>query len=95
MSASDPVDWDALVEKALAASFDAAKDRPALISAVRSHGMTPETFQSAMAACAELSECWDEEVSHAIADDLMCAMLRHLGYGEGVKVFEAMSKWYA
>lgn len=37
----------------------------------------------------------DHEANHGEADDLMCALLRSLGYGDGVAVFEAGYKWYA
>lgn len=32
---------------------------------------------------------------HRWADTVMCDLLRSLGYGEGVEVFEKMKKWYA
>ncbi len=37
----------------------------------------------------------DIEGGHSDADKLLCETLRSLGYGEGVDMFEAMSKWYA
>ena len=37
----------------------------------------------------------DEEIVHRIGDGLMCDLLRELGYGKGVDIFEDMSKWYA
>jgi hypothetical protein len=33
--------------------------------------------------------------SHQAADRLLCAVLRSLGYGEGVEAFEDAPKWYA
>lgn len=35
------------------------------------------------------------EMAHIQADELMCELLRELGYGEGVNIFENMNKWYA
>lgn len=35
------------------------------------------------------------EMAHILADELMCKLLRELGYGEGVDIFEKMDKWYA
>ena len=32
--------------------------------------------------------------SHEEADDLMCEVLKSLGYEAGVKIFEEMTKWY-
>ena len=37
----------------------------------------------------------DEEIVHHIGDGLMCDLLRELGYGKGVDIFEDMPKWYA
>ena len=37
----------------------------------------------------------DEEEAHVKADELMCEVLRELGYGEAVDVFKNMRKWYA
>jgi hypothetical protein len=53
--------------------------------------MTPEEFKERMEKCR--SE--DIEAGHGYADDLMCELLRSLGYGEGIEVFENMEKWYA
>ena len=35
------------------------------------------------------------ERAHNHADELMCKLLRELGYGEGVDIFEKMDKWYS
>ena len=35
------------------------------------------------------------EMAHILADELMCKLLRELGYGEGVDLFEKMDKWYS
>lgn len=37
----------------------------------------------------------DQEDAHRMADKLMCDVLRHLGFGAGVEIFENMPKWYA
>ncbi len=54
--------------------------------------ITPEQFKSRMQ---EIASDVDIEMSHYNADDLMCEVLKELGYGEGVKIFEEMAKWYA
>jgi hypothetical protein len=54
--------------------------------------MTPAEFFSKMK---QISMNGDEEVAHVEADDLICGLLRQLGYGDGVDVFEDMPKWYA
>jgi hypothetical protein len=53
--------------------------------------MSPKEFADRMRACRSP----DKEVQHCDADDLMCEVLRQLGYAEGVEVFEDMDKWYA
>ena len=35
------------------------------------------------------------EMAHILADELMCKLLRELGYGEGIDIFEEMDKWYS
>lgn len=42
-----------------------------------------------------LSRSNDIEMAHILADALMCNLLRELGYGEGVQIFEDMKKWYS
>ena len=37
----------------------------------------------------------DEEEAHILADILMCKLLKDLGYGEAVDIFEKMPKMYA
>ena len=37
----------------------------------------------------------DEEICHALMDDLMCETLRSLGYEKGIDIFEETPKWYA
>lgn len=54
--------------------------------------ITPKQFALRMKKIA--ADC-DRESRHSNADDLMCNLLRDLGYGEGVETFDAMGKWYA
>lgn len=54
--------------------------------------MTPEAFTVNMRNIAQMP---DVEDAHGQADELMCELLRSLGYEEGVKLFERMDKWYA
>jgi hypothetical protein len=37
----------------------------------------------------------DEEVAHHIADSALCELLEALGYGDVVKLFDEVDKWYA
>ena len=55
---------------------------------------TPEEFGNTMDRIAREFED-DPEVAHGKADDAMCVLLRKLGYGVAVDLFEEMTKWYA
>ena len=58
--------------------------------------MTPKEFAQEMRNISLLSQDGgDNEIAHCDADDLLCQVLRELGYGEGVDIFEEMDKWYA
>jgi hypothetical protein len=37
----------------------------------------------------------DTEKVHAVADGILCELLRNLGYGEVVDVYEQLDMWYA
>lgn len=37
----------------------------------------------------------NEDTFHKLADELMCSLLRDLGYDEGVDIFESIDKSYA
>lgn len=59
--------------------------------------MTPEEFKQAMT---DAYRYWweaehDEEYVHHNMDDIMCDLLRSLGYGEGIDIFENTPKWYS
>lgn len=57
--------------------------------------LTPEQFAARMRELSAESDNGDEETAHINADALMCGILRHFGYGDGVAVFKKMGKWYA
>lgn len=52
---------------------------------------TPEEFAQMM----RNQMSGDEETAHGEMDDLMVELLRRLGYGEAMDVFEKQDKWYA
>ena len=56
--------------------------------------MSPKEFLDAMQTIAQYNES-DPDGSHSEADDLMCRVLKQLGYGVGVSVFENMDKEYS
>jgi hypothetical protein len=59
--------------------------------------MTPKEFAQRMKDAYEYFwvEKEDEECVHADMDNIMCDLLRQLGYGEGIDIFENTPKWYA
>ena len=66
------------------------------------HVLTPEEFTKAMndisdklANPPKYRPYYDEEDAHMEMDDLMLDLLRSLGYGDGVDIFENTNKWYA
>ena len=59
---------------------------------VRIQPLTPEKFAEKMREIFERRDC---EMAHHAADELMCDLLRSLGYGAGVEVFENADRWYA
>jgi hypothetical protein len=42
-----------------------------------------------------LAESRDNEKAHSQADDLLCDLLRTLGYGDVVEAYSKIDKWYA
>jgi len=55
---------------------------------------TPEEFLKQMLEL-KAKRASDSEMLHIDADELLSDMLTELGYGEGVDVFDSMTKWYA
>lgn len=53
------------------------------------------TREEAIAALKLEQQNRDREVAHAKADDVLCELLRSLGYGDVVDEFEEVGKWYA
>lgn len=54
---------------------------------------SPDIFASDMRRAFDSGD--DMEDAHIQADSLMCELLRSLGYGAGVDVFQSADKWYA
>lgn len=52
---------------------------------------TPEEFARMM----KNQMSGDEEGAHYEMDELMVELLRRLGYGEAMDIFEKQPKWYA
>lgn len=66
----------------------------AIQSAIKDSGaiMTPKGFADAMQTIMTFEGIED---GHIHADNLMCYLLRQLGYGDGVDIFEDADKWYS
>ena len=56
--------------------------------------LTPEEFADRIRAIFQDVD-HDVERAHGEADELLCDLLRELGYGDGVTIFENASKWYS
>lgn len=56
--------------------------------------MTPEEFAKKMKKISDNLK-YQEEDAHMQMDNLMSDLLRQLGYGEGIDIFDNTSKWYA
>ena len=56
--------------------------------------MTPAEFKDAMWRI-RIDPDGTPEDKHIEADELMCELLTDLGYGEGVRFFREMEKWYS
>lgn len=57
--------------------------------------MTKDEAIAKLKVCVEHSKRRDAEGPHAEADGILCELLRALGYGEVVDVWEDVNKWYA
>lgn len=53
-----------------------------------------DNYFSAMEKMRKLTN-HDPETSHMEADQILCEFLTALGYGELVKIYEELDKWYA
>lgn len=59
--------------------------------------MTPDEFAAKMQEAYKIhyEENADNEVVHIVMDGIMCDLLRQLGYGEGIDIFNNTPMWYA
>jgi hypothetical protein len=56
--------------------------------------ITPDEFYARMTEL-QRDKGGDLEAWHSLADNLMCDLLRQLGYDRGVDVYMASERWYA
>ena len=53
------------------------------------------TREEAIKQLIEEQKSYDTEHSHSMADDILCDLLISLGYGDVVKEYEKIDKWYS
>ncbi len=53
------------------------------------------TREEALKRLDALAESGDTEAAHSEADDILCDLLKELGYGAVVAAWEQIDKWYA
>jgi len=59
---------------------------------IKRRAMGPKEFEKRMKI---IQDCKDAERAHGESDDLMCPVLRDLGYKNGVEIFEESERWSA
>ena len=94
-------EWDKYVNDLVKKTSEEDTEKDDSPESSVSHIMTPEEFANAMKKASDnLNDptghpYYDEEVAHMQMDDLMSDLLRQLGYGEGIDIFENTNKWYS
>ena len=53
------------------------------------------TKEDALNKLAECQKNCDAEMAHCDADDVLCALLEDLGYGDVVSEYDKVHKWFA
>lgn len=53
------------------------------------------TKEEALTKLAECQKNDDTEIAHSDADDVLCALLDELGYGDVVAEYSKVDKWFA
>jgi hypothetical protein len=57
--------------------------------------MNEELKEKYLQKMKDVAKNHDAEVAHCDADDLLCELLKDLGYEEIIEAFESVDKWYA
>lgn len=53
------------------------------------------TREEAIQSLKDEQESDDTEIAHCNADEILCDLLKSLGYGDVVSEYEKINKWYA
>jgi hypothetical protein len=51
--------------------------------------------EQALKLLSECQQCGDTEIAHKNADDVLCALLDALGYGDVVAEYRKVTNWFA
>lgn len=94
-------EWDKYVNDLVKKTSEEDTEKDDSPESSDSHIMTPEEFAKAMkTASYNLNDptghpYYDEEDAHREMDGIMANLLRQLGYGKGIDIFENTNKWYS
>lgn len=94
-------EWDKYVNDLVKKTSEEDTEKDDSPESSVSHIMTPEEFAKAMKKASDnLNDptghpYYDEEDTHSKMDGIMADLLRQLGYGEGIDIFENTNKWYS
>ena len=94
-------EWDKYVNDLVKKTSEEDTEKDDSPESSVSHIMTPEEFAKAMKKASDnLNDptghpYYDEEDAHSKMDGIMADLLRQLGYGEGIDIFENTNKWYS
>ena len=94
-------EWDKYVNDLVKKTSEEDTEKDDSPESSVSHIMTPEEFAKVMKKASDnLNDptghpYYDEEDAHSKMDGIMADLLRQLGYGEGIDIFENTNKWYS
>ena len=93
-------EWDKYVNDLVKKTSEEDAEEDDISESSDNRIMTPEEFAKKMKKISDNLKYqndahYDEEVAHMRMDDLMSDLLRQLGYGEGIDIFENTNKWYS
>lgn len=93
-------EWDKYVNDLVKKTSEEDAEEDDISESSDNRIMTPEEFAKKMKKISDNLKYqndayYDEEDTHMQMDDLMSDLLRQLGYGEGIDIFENTNKWYS
>ncbi len=93
-------EWDKYVNDLVKKTSEEDAEEDDISESSDNRIMTPEEFAKKMKKISDNLKYqndayYNEEDAHIQMDDLMSDLLRQLGYGEGIDIFENTNKWYS